>query len=166
MGYSKQEYWSGLPCPPARDLPDPGIKPLSLALADGFFTAGAPWEAPGALTSDQLNQNPYWQEKRALLQEETSCGNQHSKWPVIRISCTICRTPWGENHVGLLIQKLLRISGWPEQSINLSTAPIWERSPERLHTGHTRVKHAVLVEWPTTGLPVLGDSHCLNQEVS
>ena len=41
MGFSKQEYWSGLPCPPPGDLPDPGIKLASLmspALAGGFFT--------------------------------------------------------------------------------------------------------------------------------
>ena len=29
MGFSWQEYWSGLPCPPAGELPDPGIKPAS-----------------------------------------------------------------------------------------------------------------------------------------
>ena len=29
MGFSKQEYWSGLPCPPPGDLPDPGIEPAS-----------------------------------------------------------------------------------------------------------------------------------------
>ena len=31
MGFSRQECWSGLPCPPSRDLPDPGIKPTSPA---------------------------------------------------------------------------------------------------------------------------------------
>ena len=31
MGFSRQEYWSGLPFPPPADLPDPGIKPASLA---------------------------------------------------------------------------------------------------------------------------------------
>ena len=31
MGFSRQEYWSGLPCPPPGDLPDPGIEPMSLA---------------------------------------------------------------------------------------------------------------------------------------
>ena len=31
-GFSRQEYWSGLPCPPPGDLPNPGIKPRSLAL--------------------------------------------------------------------------------------------------------------------------------------
>jgi len=40
MGFSKQEYWSGLPCCPPGDLPDPGIKPMSPAspaLASKFF---------------------------------------------------------------------------------------------------------------------------------
>ena len=32
MGFSRQEYWSGLPCPPPGDLPDPGIKPASFCL--------------------------------------------------------------------------------------------------------------------------------------
>ena len=48
MGFSRQEYWSGLPCPPPRDLPDPGIKPASLtspALASRFFTIWATKEA-------------------------------------------------------------------------------------------------------------------------
>ena len=32
MGFSRQEYWSGLPCPTPGDLPNPGIKPRSSAL--------------------------------------------------------------------------------------------------------------------------------------
>jgi len=32
MGFSRQEYWSGFPCPPPRDLPNPGIEPMSPAL--------------------------------------------------------------------------------------------------------------------------------------
>ena len=46
VGFSRQEDWSGLPCPPPGDLPDPGIEPLSLtgpALAGGLFTTGATW---------------------------------------------------------------------------------------------------------------------------
>ena len=41
MGFSRQEYWSGLPCPPPGDLSYPGIAPMSLtspALVGGFFT--------------------------------------------------------------------------------------------------------------------------------
>ena len=30
MGFSRQEYWSGLPCPPPEDLPNPGIEPTSV----------------------------------------------------------------------------------------------------------------------------------------
>ena len=40
MGFFRQEYWSGLLCPPLEDLPDPEIEPGSLtipALASGFF---------------------------------------------------------------------------------------------------------------------------------
>ena len=32
MGFSRQEYWSGLPCSPPGDLPNPGIKPASPTL--------------------------------------------------------------------------------------------------------------------------------------
>ena len=74
MGFPRQEYWSGLLCPPAGGLPDPGIKPASLmssALAGKFFTTSTTWEfqlsgqvgsslwTPGALPDlTQLLQNP------------------------------------------------------------------------------------------------------------
>ena len=32
MGFSRQEYWSGVPCPPPRDLPNSGIEPVSPVL--------------------------------------------------------------------------------------------------------------------------------------
>ena len=34
MGFSRQEYWSGLPCPPPGDLPNPGMEPRSPALQE------------------------------------------------------------------------------------------------------------------------------------
>ena len=49
MGFSRQEYRNGLPCPPPGDLPNAEIKPLSLmspAVAGRFFTTSATWEAP------------------------------------------------------------------------------------------------------------------------
>ena len=49
MGFSRQGYWSGLPCSPSGDLPAPGIEPkspMSPALAGGFFTTSTTWEAP------------------------------------------------------------------------------------------------------------------------
>ena len=37
VAFSRQEYWSGLPFPFPGDLPHPGVKPMSPALAGGFF---------------------------------------------------------------------------------------------------------------------------------
>ena len=42
VGFSRQEYRSGLPFPPPGDIPDPGTKPTSPALAGGFFTTELP----------------------------------------------------------------------------------------------------------------------------
>ena len=50
MGFSRPEYWSGLPFPSPGDLPDPRMEPESLtssALASRFFTTKAIWGAQG-----------------------------------------------------------------------------------------------------------------------
>ena len=52
MGISRQEYWSGLPLPSPRDLPDPGIKPGSPAFQAGTL----PSEPPGL--SDTTHRKP------------------------------------------------------------------------------------------------------------
>ena len=52
LGFSRQDYWGGLPFPPPGDLPKSGMEPVSLAspaLADGFFTTSASWEVPGSM---------------------------------------------------------------------------------------------------------------------
>ena len=57
MKFSRQEYWSGLPCPPPGDLPDTGIELISLvspALAGGFFTTSATQEAQAGLVLSKL----------------------------------------------------------------------------------------------------------------
>ena len=46
MGFSRQEYWSGLPCPPPGDLPDPGIKPRSLTYWQAGSLPQVPSEKP------------------------------------------------------------------------------------------------------------------------
>ena len=51
MGFSRQEYWSGVPFPPPRDLPNTGIELASLASPGRFFTStpsGKPqWPSSG-----------------------------------------------------------------------------------------------------------------------
>ena len=51
--FSSKKYWSRLPFPPPGDLPDPGIKPVSLvspALIGGFFATCATWEQDNTVT--------------------------------------------------------------------------------------------------------------------
>ena len=72
LGYSRQEYWSGLPCPSPGDLPNTGVELASLlspTLTGGFFTTSATWEAlfPG---------RPY------VLEEE---DNVHGSYLPIRV---------------------------------------------------------------------------------
>ena len=55
MGSSRQEHWSGLTCPPPGDLPNPEMEPtppMSPALAGGFFTISATWEAQDILVTN------------------------------------------------------------------------------------------------------------------
>ena len=58
MGFSRQEYWSRLPCPPPGDLPDPGMEPMTPALAGRFFTSNTTGKAQCELyTSINPNNN-------------------------------------------------------------------------------------------------------------
>ena len=55
MGFPGQESWSGLPFPPPRDLPYPGVQPaspVSPALAGGFFTTSTTWGSEEATLQD------------------------------------------------------------------------------------------------------------------
>ena len=56
MGFPRQEYWSGLPCPPPGDLPDPGIEPAPPASqADSL-----PTEPPGKPFSNGVHPHISW----------------------------------------------------------------------------------------------------------
>ena len=75
IGPSRQEYWSGLPCPPPGDLPHPGIEPESLispALAGAFFAThhlGNPIETVGVSHSEspgRYNAHLNWSRWRVL----------------------------------------------------------------------------------------------------
>ena len=85
MGFSRQEYWSELPCSPPGDIPDLGIEPTSLmspALVGRFFTTGAIWEALAFHRRRQWHPTPVLlpgksQGRRSLL----GCGPWgHKEW--------------------------------------------------------------------------------------
>ena len=57
MGFSWQEYWSGLPFPPPGDIPDPEMEStclMSPALAGGFFTTTTIWETETPIRKDKI----------------------------------------------------------------------------------------------------------------
>ena len=61
MKFSRQEYWSRLPFPPLGDLPNPGLEPVSPALAGGFIIAeplGKPMPKPSAAAAKSFQSCP------------------------------------------------------------------------------------------------------------
>ena len=88
MGFSRQEQWSGLPCPPPGDRPNPGIQHASLtspALADGFYTPGATWEA--------------------LIESYTATF--HGGGGLVTKSCSTLAIPWTGNLPGFSVHGIL-----------------------------------------------------------
>ena len=57
MGFPRQEYWSGLPCPPPGDLPDPGIEPRSTALQADSLPTEPPGKPSALLSHIRLSLN-------------------------------------------------------------------------------------------------------------
>ena len=77
MGFSRQEYWSGLPCPLPGDLPHPGIKSASLmspALEGWFFTPCTTWEDP-ILPAEY---SYYWGFPGGSASKESTCNEGDS----------------------------------------------------------------------------------------
>ena len=82
IGFSRQEYWSWLPFPPPGDLPNPGIKPASPALAGRYFAT----EPPGkwlskfsclAIFSSSLSENRFPLDKNQKINGLTSCISRY-----------------------------------------------------------------------------------------
>ena len=76
MGFSRQEYWSGLPFPSPRDLPHPGIEPYVSSITGRFFTVWASREAPT---------------------EKTTLSNTKEEWHFM-VTHSLLTTRWGEGH--------------------------------------------------------------------
>ena len=77
-GFSRQEYWSGLPGPSPGDLPHPRIKSATLpspALADRFFTTSTTWEASVCLITDS-----YYYIKQSRLFPDCLKSFYYTKW--------------------------------------------------------------------------------------
>ena len=97
MGFSRQEYWSGLPCPPPRDLPDPGIESSSLtspALTGGFFTTSRLGSPITYIRSKTVASNPL----HTPLHYSSVSDISSIHCTICSIQCkheTCCRLLWG-----------------------------------------------------------------------
>ena len=78
--FSRQEYWSGLPCPSAGDLPDSGMEPSSPALTGRFFTT-EPCGKPQMQVYPQIYSFPSYWWKGPLIISRTDCflSSQNSR---------------------------------------------------------------------------------------
>ena len=91
VGFSRQEYWSGLPFPSPGDLPDPGIEPLSPALAAKLSHQGSPKysiinsESPEWKTAVHTTSTPF-QELLGILLQGLTC-----EWKYAFLKKHICK---------------------------------------------------------------------------
>ena len=81
MGFSRQEYWSGLSCPPPGDLPNPGIKPRFPALQVDSFLC----EAPGKPKNTGVGSMSLLQEI-FLMTQESNWGLLHCRQILYQLS--------------------------------------------------------------------------------
>ena len=137
MGFSRQEYWSGLPFPSPGDLPNPGIEPWSPALqADGLSS-----EPPGK-PRDSLTRYCYYphfaDEASKIQKDQLTCPEPHSKSIVMFIfkpkqdDCRACsqqpcfvsfQVKWVSQSI--LTQRTHKRMGGPGPGNGLGFVSIW-----------------------------------------
>ena len=74
MGFPRQEYRNGLPFPSPGDLPYPGIKPMSPALAGAFFTTEPPGSPIVTLLVCKISQRTSWMCLRVTYHPKSDTG--------------------------------------------------------------------------------------------
>ena len=83
MGFSRQQYWSGLPFPHPADLSDPGIESTSCALANGFFTTELPGKtvlASGCCSDTKLCLTQRVEVFASSVQQNESAIHKHASF--------------------------------------------------------------------------------------
>ena len=147
MGFSRQEYWSGLSCPPPRDLPNPGMKPVCLrspVLAGRIFTT-VTWETT----------------------HNHSMAKIAMRFSSVQFSCSAvssCLQPHGLYHTRLPCPPLTPracsnscpLSWWRHPTIQPSH-PLWSLSPPAFNLSY----HQGLFQWVSSMRLTLLFYHCL-----
>ena len=82
VGFSRQEYWGALPCPSLGNLPNPGIKPVSVTspvLEGRFFTTGLPkWALPGKPMIQDAHSQKHWRIKHKHIHVHSRTTEQRT----------------------------------------------------------------------------------------
>ena len=133
-GALQQEYWSGLPCPPPRDLPNTGIEPASLkspALAGRLYTTSITWEAHNS-TSVYLNKKIYLNQILTDIEGDIDNLLQYSRGLSVQFSsvtqsCPNLCNPMNRSTPGL---------------------PVYHQLPESTQTHAHRVRDAIQPSHP------------------
>ena len=147
MGFSRQEYWSGLPFPSPGDLPDPGIKPRSPTLQADALTS----EPPGKPIFDKGGKNIQWRKDNLLNKWcwenwSTTCERmklEHFLTPFLMVVQRLKRLPamWETWVRSLGREDPLEKEMAPHSSILAWKIP-WTEEPGRLQSmGSQRVRH-------------------------
>ena len=79
-GFSRQKYWSGLPCPPLGDLPNPGIKPRSPALQANSLPA----EPPGKHNLDEQHSIQWQMHYFDIVHDFHPCSHASMAWSTVK----------------------------------------------------------------------------------
>ena len=103
MGFSRQEYWSGLSFPPPGNLSNPGIEPPSPALADGFFTAEPSGKPILKDTHIERLNVPKWKDFACCPLDRRIHSTK--RWTPMADSC---QWMYGENHYNIVISLQLQ----------------------------------------------------------
>ena len=121
MGFSRQEYWTGLPFPPPANLPKPGIKLMSLmslALARRFFTTSTIWEA--SLVPQMVKNLPAMPETKVWslggedpLEEEIAIHTNMLAWRIPWKRSLAGYRPWGQGESVTTDRLTLSQVPWP-----------------------------------------------------
>ena len=127
MGFPRLEYWSGLPCPPPGDLPDPGVKPASPAspaLGGGFFTTEPPGRPPplGGLLASQLSSGPYPHARAVRLLYGSKM--QSYRWTAICVTVHFVTEDYKKNRKKHCLHLLWALCLHPLTATALSSASV------------------------------------------
>ena len=106
MGFSRQDYWSGLPFPSLGNLPDPGIEPRVSRIAGGLFNLWA--------TRETREYHIWWATFRGFIcfLEGDWCRYNEYNWGHGELSKHSCPIVVGSKHEGYLIKRHRYSGGW------------------------------------------------------